>query len=163
LPLPVANPRIQSRPSALDLGQPLIEIYPDWERAAEVGLNTSTLGTTVAILTNGAYLDDFYLDDEKIDLYDYGHQAGDIDLDGLATLPIHTPSGVNVPLREVLREVLDHLRNAGELPASINDTVTFLPALTVAVLSWQTKAGKLEEQSLKCQAWVAFAHKSFAD
>ncbi|CDG54589.1 MULTISPECIES: efflux RND transporter permease subunit [Halomonadaceae] len=92
------NPRIQSRPSALDLGQPLIEVYPDWERAAEVGLDTNALGTTVAVLTNGAYLDDFYLDDEKIDLYGYGSEAGDIDLDALATLPIYTPSGVSVPL-----------------------------------------------------------------
>ncbi|MBR9906276.1 MAG: efflux RND transporter permease subunit, partial [Gammaproteobacteria bacterium] len=92
------NPRIQSRPSALDLGQPLIEIYPDWERAAEVGMDTGELGTTVAVLTNGAYLDDFYLDDEKIDLYGYGPEAGDINLDALATLPIHTPSGINVPL-----------------------------------------------------------------
>jgi len=92
------NPRIQSRPSALDLGQPLIEVYPDWKRAAEVGLDTNALGTTVAVLTNGAYLDDFYLDDEKIDLYGYGPEAGDIDLDALATLPIYTPSGVSVPL-----------------------------------------------------------------
>jgi len=92
------NPRIQSRPSALDLGQPLVEVYPDWERAAEVGLDTNALGTTVAVLTNGAYLDDFYLDDEKIDLYGYGPEAGDIDLDALATLPIYTPSGVSVPL-----------------------------------------------------------------
>tara|TARA_R110000850_G_scaffold41801_1_gene107864 strand:- start:231 stop:1793 length:1563 start_codon:yes stop_codon:yes gene_type:complete len=92
------NPRIQSRPSALDLGQPLIEVYPDWERAAEVGMDTSALGTTVAVLTNGAYLDDFYLDDEKIDLYGYGPGAGNIALDDLATLPIHTPSGINVPL-----------------------------------------------------------------
>ncbi|MBL1267827.1 MAG: efflux RND transporter permease subunit [Halomonas sp.] len=92
------NPRIQSRPSALDLGQPLIEVYPNWERAAEVGLDTSALGTTVAVLTNGAYLDDFYLDDEKIDLYGYGPEAGDIDLDALATLPIYTPSGISVPL-----------------------------------------------------------------
>ena len=92
------NPRIQSRPSALDLGQPLIEVYPNWDRAAEVGLDTSALGTTVAVLTNGAYLDDFYLDDEKIDLYGYGPDAGDIDLDTLATLPVYTPSGVSVPL-----------------------------------------------------------------
>ncbi|GEN28831.1 acriflavine resistance protein B [Halovibrio variabilis] len=92
------NPRIQSQPSALDLGQPLIEVYPNWERAAEVGLDTDALGIAVAVLTNGAYLDDFYLDDEKIDLYGYGPNAGDIDLDALATLPIHTPSGINVPL-----------------------------------------------------------------
>ncbi|QNI03487.1 efflux RND transporter permease subunit [Halomonas sp. SH5A2] len=95
------NPRIQSRPSALDLGQPLIEIYPDWARAAELGFDTDALGTAIAVLTNGAYLDDFYLDDEKIDLYGYGPDAGDIELDQLASLPLHTPAGFNVPLSDV--------------------------------------------------------------
>ncbi|SES13011.1 Multidrug efflux pump subunit AcrB [Vreelandella subterranea] len=95
------NPRIQSRPSALDLGQPLIEIHPDWARAAELGFDTGALGTAIAVLTNGAYLDDFYLDDEKIDLYGYGPDAGDIELDQLASLPLHTPTGFNVPLSDV--------------------------------------------------------------
>ncbi|WP_338401838.1 efflux RND transporter permease subunit [Vreelandella salicampi] len=92
------NPRIQSRPSALELGQPLIEITPNWTRAAELGIDTDDLGTTIAVLTNGAYLDDFYLSDEKIDLYGYGPDGGDIDLDRLSTLPVHTPQGFSVPL-----------------------------------------------------------------
>ena len=158
------NPRIQSRPSALDLGQPLIEIYPDWERAAELGFDTEALGTAIAVLTNGAYLDDFYLDDEKIDLYGYGPEAGDIDLDRLASLPLHTPAGFNVPLSDVAdiedtvgtatlrrvdgrrsvtldvipprsvaleagiermqREVIEPMRNEGELPGDIDITVS---------------------------------------
>ncbi|GHC36653.1 efflux RND transporter permease subunit [Aidingimonas halophila] len=92
------NPRIQTRPSALNLAQPMIEIQPDWERATELGLDTDTLGTTVATLTDGAYLDDFYLDDEKIDLYGYGPEAGNADIDTLADLPVHTPEGATVPL-----------------------------------------------------------------
>lgn len=158
------NPRIQSRPSALDLGQPLIEIYPDWERAAELGFDTEGLGTAIAVLTNGSYLDDFYLDDEKIDLYGYGPEAGDIDLDRLSSLPLHTPAGFNVPLNDVAdieetvgtatirrvdgrrsvtldvipprsvaleagiermqREVIEPMRNEGELPGSIDVTVS---------------------------------------
>ncbi|NWO57015.1 efflux RND transporter permease subunit [Chromohalobacter israelensis] len=158
------NPRIQSRPSALDLGQPLIEVYPDWERAAELGFDTDALGTAIAVLTNGAYLDDFYLDDEKIDLYGYGPNAGDIDLDQLANLPLHTPTGSNVPLNDVAdieetvgtatirrvdgrrsvtldvipprsvaleagiermqREVIEPMRDTGELPGNIDVTVT---------------------------------------
>ncbi|SDO00565.1 efflux RND transporter permease subunit [Vreelandella arcis] len=158
------NPRIQSRPSALDLGQPLIEIYPDWERAAELGFDTDALGTAIAVLSNGAYLDDFYLDDEKIDLYGYGPEAGDIELDRLASLPLHTPAGFTVPLNDVAniqetvgtatirrvdgrrsvtlnvipprsvaleagiermqREVIEPMRDSGELPGDIDVTVT---------------------------------------
>ncbi|KPQ21995.1 efflux RND transporter permease subunit [Halomonas sp. HL-93] len=158
------NPRIQSRPSALDLGQPLIEVYPDWERAAELGFDTDALGTAIAVLTNGSYLDDFYLDDEKIDLYGYGPEAGDIDLDQLASLPLHTPAGFNVPLNDVAdieetvgtatirrvdgrrsvtldvipprsvaleagiermqRDVIEPMRDEGELPGSIDVTVS---------------------------------------
>ncbi|WP_163560354.1 efflux RND transporter permease subunit [Halomonas sp. NO4] len=92
------NPRIQSRPSALDLSQPLIEVHPDWDRAAELGLDAEQLGTTVAALTDGAYLDDFYLEDQKIDLYGYGNGVGNSDLDDLVDLPVHTPIGVTVPL-----------------------------------------------------------------
>ena len=92
------NPRIQSRPSALELGQPLIEVYPDWDRAAELGLEAQALGTTVAALTNGTYLDDFYLDDEKIDLYGYGPEMGAMALDDLVDLPVHTPLGATLPL-----------------------------------------------------------------
>jgi len=95
------NPRIQSRPAALDLGQPLIEVLPDWERAAEVGLDADALGTTVAALTNGTYLDDFYLDDQKIDLYGYGPGVGNTDLNDLVDLPVHTPLGITLPLGEL--------------------------------------------------------------
>ncbi|CAM3573849.1 efflux RND transporter permease subunit [Halomonas lysinitropha] len=158
------NPRIQSRPSALALGQPLIEVYPDWDRAAELGLDADALGTTVAALTDGAYLDDFYLEDQKIDLYGYGPGIGNTDLDDLVDLPIHTPLGVTLPLgslaeiRETVatatlrrvdgrrsvtldiippsdvpleagigrvnREVIDHLRAAGELQGNIDITLT---------------------------------------
>ncbi|SDK79318.1 efflux RND transporter permease subunit [Billgrantia gudaonensis] len=158
------NPRIQSRPSALDLGQPLIEIHPDWDRAAEVGLDADALGTTVAALTNGTYLDDFYLEDQKIDLYGYGADVNATDLDDLVDLPVHTPIGATLPLaslaeiretvgtatlrrvdgrrsvtldiippgdvpleagiERVEREVIEHLREAGELPGNIDVTLT---------------------------------------
>ncbi|NYS77272.1 efflux RND transporter permease subunit [Halomonas glaciei] len=128
------NPRIQSRPSALDLGQPLIEVYPNWERAAEVGLDTNALGTTVAVLTNGAYLDDFYLDDEKIDLYGYGPEAGDIDLDALATLPIYTPSGVSVPLN-TLAEIRETVGTATlrRVDGRRSVTLDVIPSRSVAL------------------------------
>ena len=50
------NPRIQSQPASLSLAQPLIEVHPRWNRAAEVQFSTEDLGFTVAALTDGAYL-----------------------------------------------------------------------------------------------------------
>ncbi|MDI5890746.1 efflux RND transporter permease subunit [Halomonas rhizosphaerae] len=98
-----ASPRIQSRPSALDLGQPLIEVYPDWDRAAEVGLDADDLGTTVAALSNGTYLDDVYFEGEKIDLYGYGNGVDAAALDDLVDLPVHTPLGVTLPLSSLAK------------------------------------------------------------
>ncbi|SDU06096.1 efflux RND transporter permease subunit [Halopseudomonas salegens] len=92
------NPRIQSQPSTLTLAQPLIQIRPDWERAAELGLSTGAIGFAVAALTEGAYVDDFFLDDEKIDIYLYGSQGRDPQLDQLADTQIYTASGQALPL-----------------------------------------------------------------
>ena len=47
------NPR-RTEPSTLSLSQPLIEVRPDWDRAAELGMSTADIGFTVAALTDGA-------------------------------------------------------------------------------------------------------------
>ncbi|MEM7294218.1 MAG: efflux RND transporter permease subunit, partial [Pseudomonadota bacterium] len=65
------NPRIQSQPGSLSLAQPLVEVRPRWERAAELGMNAESLGFTVAALTDGSFVDEFFLEDDKIDIYIY--------------------------------------------------------------------------------------------
>ena len=95
------NPRIQSQPPSLSLAQPLIQVLPDWERAAELGLSTEAIGFTVAALTEGAYVDDFFLDDDKIDVYLYGAGTGGPELSTLPDLMLHTPQGATVPLSSV--------------------------------------------------------------
>ena len=37
------RPRIQSQPSSLTLAQPLVEVRPDWDRAAELGLDAAAI------------------------------------------------------------------------------------------------------------------------
>ena len=103
------HPRINSSPSSLSLTQPLIEIRPDWERAAELGLSASQLGYSVAALTDGAFVDEFFQGDDKIDIYLYGEAGGLAQLDDVADLPIYTPAGGIVPLRSVasIRETVD--------------------------------------------------------
>ncbi|MEM6512409.1 MAG: efflux RND transporter permease subunit, partial [Pseudomonadota bacterium] len=103
------NPRISSSPSSLALTQPLIEIRPDWVRAAELGLSANQIGYSVAALTDGAFVDEFFQGDDKIDIYLYGEAGGDARLDVVADLPIYTPDGGIVPLRSVasIRETVD--------------------------------------------------------
>ncbi len=92
------KPRLRANPRTLSLAQPLVEVRPRWARAAEVGLSAEELGFTVAALTDGAYVDEFFLDDEKIDIYLYGAPGGVRDLEDIGRLPVYTPQGTVLPL-----------------------------------------------------------------
>jgi multidrug efflux pump subunit AcrB len=103
------KPRIQSNPSSLSLAQPLVEVRPDWERAAELGMDAGSVGYTVAALTDGAYVDEFFLADDKIDIYLYGSDSGQASLDTLGQLPVFTPQGTVLPLSAIatIEETVD--------------------------------------------------------
>jgi multidrug efflux pump subunit AcrB len=94
----LGNPRIGSQPSALSLAQPLIQLRPNWEQAASLGISAENLGFTVAALTDGAYVDEFFFGDDKIDVYLYSASGRDLVLDRLAQVPIYTGSGDVVSL-----------------------------------------------------------------
>jgi multidrug efflux pump subunit AcrB len=95
------NPRLRADPSGLSLAQPLVEVRPRWARAAEVGLNAEELGFTVAALTDGAYVDEFFLDDEKIDVFVYGAAGAVRNLEDIGRLPVYTPRGTVLPLGSI--------------------------------------------------------------
>ncbi|MDJ0740811.1 MAG: efflux RND transporter permease subunit [Gammaproteobacteria bacterium] len=97
------RPRIQANPSTLSLSQPMIELRPDWSRAAELGMSAADIGFTVAALTDGAFVDEFLLNDDKIDIYLYGRAGTQATLDTLGRLPVYTPSGSVVPLSTIAR------------------------------------------------------------
>jgi multidrug efflux pump subunit AcrB len=92
------NPRIQSQPSSLSLAQPMVEIRPRWERAAELGMTAETLGFTVSALTDGSYVDEFFIADDKIDIYLYSDVGQEASLDTLGQLPVYTAAGEVLPL-----------------------------------------------------------------
>ncbi|MFT7287756.1 MAG: multidrug efflux pump subunit AcrB [Halieaceae bacterium] len=96
------NPRIQSQPSSLTLSQPLVELRPNWDRAAELGLTADSLGFTVAALTDGSYVDEFFQNDNKIDIYLYSNVGPDAALEDLGALPVYTPSGAVLPLQSLV-------------------------------------------------------------
>jgi multidrug efflux pump subunit AcrB len=97
------SPRLRADPSTLSLSQPLIEVEPNWTRASEVGMNTQDFGYTIAALTDGAFVDEFYLDDDKIDIYLYSKAGRDASLDSLNQIAVYTPIGAVVPLSSIAR------------------------------------------------------------
>ena len=97
------DPSVQTQPSNLSLAQPLLQIYPDWERAAELGLDAEQMGFAVSALTNGSYVGDYFQDDDKVDIYFYNAMALQPDLQTLRGLTLYTPSGQVLPLSSLAR------------------------------------------------------------
>jgi multidrug efflux pump subunit AcrB len=97
------SPRIRANPSTLSLSQPLIEIVPKWTRASEVGMSTGDFGFTVAALTDGAFVDEFFLEDDKVDIYLYSKAGTNASLDSLSQMSVYTPIGAVVPLDSIAR------------------------------------------------------------
>jgi len=52
----------------------------------------------VAALTDGAFVDEFFLADDKIDIYLYSSAGPGVGVDDLDQLPIYTPQGAVLPL-----------------------------------------------------------------
>ncbi len=103
------NPRIQSQPASLSLAQPLLEVRPHWERAAELGMSAEDLGFVVAALTDGSYVDEFFFEDDKVDIYLYSDAGQSVELDTISQLPVYTGPGQVLPLGNLVefRETVD--------------------------------------------------------
>jgi multidrug efflux pump subunit AcrB len=105
----IADARINSVPSSLTLGQPLLEIRPKWDRLAEMGFDTPDFGYAAAALTDGAFVDEFFLNDDKVDMFLFSRALHQQRLDRLEDLPVHSPLGGVVPLGSLvdIRETVD--------------------------------------------------------
>ena len=97
----------------------MLEVRPDWERAAELGILPGDLGYTVWAYSDGAYVDDFFLGDDEIDMFLYstrGNIERPQDLEGLM---LYSPQGGVVPLsavatlEESTRALVRAIRSAG--------------------------------------------------
>jgi multidrug efflux pump subunit AcrB len=64
-------------------------------------LGLEAIGFTVSALTEGAYVDDFFLDDDKIDIYLYGPAGREPRLARLDEILIKSPQGPSLPLSTV--------------------------------------------------------------
>ncbi len=103
------KPRVKPDPSSLTLGQPMLEIHPDWVRAAELGINADELGYTIWAYSDGAFVDEYFKDDNKIDMFLYSTHGVIESPDDINHLMLYSREGGIVPLSAV---------------ASVKDTVS---------------------------------------
>ncbi|MBB6521829.1 efflux RND transporter permease subunit [Pseudoteredinibacter isoporae] len=92
------KPQINSEPRSLSLDQPLIEIKPRWNRLAELNIRNQDFNYAVAALSDGAYVDEFILDDDKVDIFLFSGAGTEQSLDQLAATPMVSPGGSILPL-----------------------------------------------------------------
>jgi hypothetical protein len=73
----------------------MLEVRPDWERAAELGISPGDLGYTVWAYSDGAFVDEFFLDDDEIDIFLYS-TAGNIERpQDLERLMLYSPAAAS--------------------------------------------------------------------
>ncbi len=95
------NPQVKPEPSALSLGQPMLEIHPDWERAAELSIDTEDLGYAIWAYSDGAYVDEFFLGDDKIDMFLYSSSGAIERPQDLEQIMLYSAEGGIIPLSSV--------------------------------------------------------------
>lgn len=88
------NPQVDSSPSSLTLDQPLVELQPRWQRLAELGVSADELGYVVAALSDGAYVDELIIDDDKVDVFLFSDSGNRQSLEQLSQAPVYTPAGL---------------------------------------------------------------------
>ena len=152
------DPRLGSSPSSLSLDQPLVEIRPDWERAAEMGIDGADLGFSVAALTDGAFVDEYFRGDDKIDIFLFSQAGSEQRLDRIEQLPVFVPDAGVVPLGN-LADVVETVDTDAIRRLNGRRTVTLniIPPRSVAletalgevqteVVDWLAREGHLTDE-----------------
>ena len=126
------HPQVRPDPPILTLGQPMLELRPRWERAAELGLTAREIGLAVAGLTDGAYVDEFFLADDKVDMFLYTTTQPAEELADIAALPIYTPAGTVMPVGAIvdLRETV-HTNTLRRVDSRRTVTLNIIPPRSV--------------------------------
>lgn len=128
------NPRIQTNPSSLTLAQPLLEVRPNWDRAAEVGMSAEDIGFAVAALTDGAFVSEFFLADDKVDVFLFNQGGPGASITTLDSVLMQTPEGQVLPLSE-LAEIVETVDTATVRRVDGQRTVTLniIPPRSIAL------------------------------
>ncbi|MCV6613464.1 MAG: efflux RND transporter permease subunit, partial [Cellvibrionaceae bacterium] len=139
-----ADPQLNSDPRSLSLDQPLIEIRPRWQRLAELGFSNQNFSYAVAALSDGAYVDEFILGDDKVDMFLFSGAGNKQSLELLADTPILSPSGSVLPLAS-LADLIESKNSNSVRRVDGNRTVTvyIIPSRQVAL---ETAEARVREQ-----------------
>ena len=128
------NPQINSDPGSLSLNQPVIEIKPRWDRIAELGLSSNELGYAISALSDGAYVDEFILEDDKVDIFLFSNAGNQQSIEQLATSPIITPAGKVMPLNALSDLTISKSSNSvRRVDGNRTVTVYIIPPRNVAL------------------------------
>jgi hydrophobic/amphiphilic exporter-1 (mainly G- bacteria), HAE1 family len=96
------------------------------ERGRELGLTSAALGTAVRGLFDGAFVGDYQLDGDPVDLVVLPFGGRLDSMDDLASIPISTPSGHVVPIDDVVE--FSHTASSESI-----SRIEQLPSVTVTV------------------------------
>lgn len=138
------RPQLSSEPSSLSLNQPLIEIRPRWQRLAELDFTAADFGFSVSALSDGAFVDEFFLADDKVDIFMFSKAGSGQSLAQLAQTPVLTPQGSVLPLNSLadLVEVADSAM-LRRVDGRRTVTLYIVPPRSVAL---ETAVGMVEQQ-----------------
>lgn len=112
------------RPDA-DPPQPEMQIRPDWERAADLGLSAQTIGATVQTLINGSVPTQLQRGDRLVDIRVQLAETDLTNVDQLRRLPLYTEAGQLVRLSDAAQ--IEPGRAPGEIQR-INQRQVFILA-----------------------------------
>ncbi len=90
-------------PPTLNMSQPIAHIVPDWERAAELDISQQELGYAVWAYSDGAFVDEFFFDDDKVDMYLFASTGLINQPSDLENVMLYTQQGQRVPLSAIAR------------------------------------------------------------
>lgn len=140
------QPQINSDPSSLTLDQPLIEIRPRWQRLAELGISNREFGYAVAAISDGAYVDEFILNDDKVDIFMFSGAGNQQTIESLAAAPLTLPQGGVIPL-DAVADLIESKNSDSVRRVDGNRTVTvyIIPPREVAL---ETAEGIVRNQLL---------------
>jgi multidrug efflux pump subunit AcrB len=126
--------RVGSEPATLNLNQPLVELRPRWERLAEAGFDAASFGYSVAALSDGAFVDELIVGDDKVDIFLYSDAGFAQKLEQLRDLPLATPAGGVLPIGALadLVETVD-TENVRRIDGQRTVTVSIVPPRSVAL------------------------------
>ncbi len=126
----------QPSPATLNMSQPMVHLVPDWERAAELGVDQTELGYSIWAYSDGAFVDEFFLDDEKIDMYLFAAQGTVTQPSDLAYVMLANSRGEQVPVSALARvEETVGTSSISRIDGMRTVTIQLIPPRSVALES----------------------------